>query len=177
VYSVLEMVAKRALVLAIIIFAISTRTATSQAATVPAKDNLYSLALQASILQMEKEWGHLGHSALDEGVPTDYRRMIVEKDQNITDELPTAFQDHSIEYLDDQELIGRYRKLKNSFEILRIGPMRNEGTVFKIVVSTYWVSYKKRRLEFAYSDWSDVQFRYDCEQGEFVITSVKLGGI
>ncbi len=169
--------AKRALVLAIVILAISTRTLLPLSAPVPATDNLYSLALQTSILQMEKEWGHLGRSALEEGTPTDYRRMIVQKDQIITDGLPTAFQDHSVEYLDDQELIGRYRKLNNSFEILKISPMRNEGTVLKIVVSTYWFSYKKHRLEFAYSDWSDVQFRYDCEQGAFVIASVKLGGI
>jgi hypothetical protein len=73
--------------------------------------------------------------------------------------------------------IGRYRKLNNSFEILKISPIRNEGAVLKIVVSTYWFSYKKHRLEFAYSDWSDVHFRYDCEQGAFVIASVELGGI
>jgi hypothetical protein len=171
------MPAKQALVLATVIIAISTSTAIPQAAPVPAKDNLYSLALQASILQMEKEWGHLGHSALEEGIPTDYRRMIVQKDQIITDGLPTAFQNHSVEFLDDQELIGRYRKLNNSFEILKISPIRNEGAVLKIVVSTYWFSYKKHRLEFAYSDWSDVHFRYDCEQGAFVIASVELGGI
>ena len=67
VYSVLEMAPKRELVLAIVSFVISAYTATSQTVSVPAKDDLYSLALQASILQMEREWGHVGHSALDEG--------------------------------------------------------------------------------------------------------------
>lgn len=177
VYSVLEMAPKRELVLAIVSFVISAYTATSQTVSVPAKDDLYSLALQASILQMEREWGHVGHSALDEGIPTDYRHMLVRKDPILTDGLPTAFENHSIEYLDDQELVHRYLKLNNSFLVLKIAPIRNQGTVLKIVVSTYWFSYKKHRLQFAYSDWSDVEFHYDCKQGAFVITSVKLGGI
>jgi hypothetical protein len=171
------MVPSRALVSAIVTFVIFVLTAIPQTAPLPARDSLYSLALQASILQMEKEWGHLGHGALEEGIPTDYHRMIVLKDPIITDGLPTSFENHSIEYLDDQELIDHYRKLNNSFEILKIGPLRNEGSVLKIVISTYWFSYKKHRLLFGYSDWSDVEFRYECEHGAFVITSVKLGGI
>jgi hypothetical protein len=173
----LEMAPKRVLVLAIVSFVIYAHTATSQTASLPTKDDLYYLALQASILQMEREWGHLGHSALEEGIPIDYRRMLVRKDPIITDGLPTAFENHSIEYLDDQELIDRYRKLNNSFLVLKIAPIRNQGTVLKIVVSTYWFSYKKHRLQFGYSDWSDVEFRYDCKQDAFVITSVKLVGI
>jgi hypothetical protein len=171
------MAPKRVLVLAIVSFVISAHTATSQTASLPANDDLYSLALQASILQMEREWGHLGRSALEEGIPTDYRHMLVRKDPIITDGLPTVFENHSIEYLDDQELIDHYRKLNNSFLVLKIAPIRNQDNVLKIVVSTYWFTYKKRRLQFAYSDWSDVEFRYDCKQGAFAITSVKLGGI
>lgn len=170
------MVPERLLVLALVIFLIFAPSAIAQTAPVPTQDNLYSLALQASILQMEKEWGHLGHAAF-EGIPPDYRRMIVQKDPIITDGLPTAFENHSISYLDDQELVDRYHKLHNSFEILKIGPIRNEGTVLKIVVSTYWISYKKHRLGFSYSDWSEVEFHYNCEQGAFVVNSVKLGGI
>lgn len=177
VSSIHEMAPNGVLVLAIVLFVISARTGIAQPAPLPAKDNLYSVALEASILQMEKEWGHLGHSALEEGIPTDYRRMLVRKDPIITDGLPTAFENHSIEYLDDQELIDRYHKVNNSFLVLKIAPIRNQGTILKIVVSTYWFSYKKHRLQFAYSDWSDVEFRYDCDQGAYVINSLKLGGI
>ncbi|MGA7560699.1 MAG: hypothetical protein WBW12_17405 [Terriglobales bacterium] len=142
-------------------------------------NNLYSLALKASILQMEKEWGHLGHSAFEDKieVPTDYRHMLVLKDPIITDDLPTAFENHSMEFVDDQELVDRYRKLRKSFAVLKIGPIRNQGSVLKIVVSTSWFSYKKHRRQFDYSDWSDVEFHYDCGQGAFSISSVKLGGI
>ena len=142
-------------------------------------NNLYSIALKASILQMDKEWGHLGHSALDDEirVPTDYRHMIVRKNSIITDDLPTTFENHSVEFLDDQELVERYRKLKKSFAVLELAPMRNHGGVLKVVVSTYWFDYKESRMEFGYSDWSSVVFRYDCGLGAFVIDSVKLGGI
>ena len=141
--------------------------------------NIYSLALEKSILQMEEEWGHLGHSALDDEVkiPTDYRHLLVRKDPIITDDLPTAFENHSIEFVDDQELVDRYRKLNKSFAVLKITPIRNQGNVLKVVVATYWFTYGEHRLEFAYSDWSNVEFRYDCGQDAFVISSVKLGGI
>jgi hypothetical protein len=171
-----KMASKQALVLAIVSFVISAHTAVAQSASAPPKNDLYSLALQASILQMEKEWGHLGPSAF-EGIPPDYHHMIVQKDPSITDKLPTDFEGHSIEYLDNQELIDRYRRLNKTFETLRVGPIRNEGAVLRITVSTWWFSYKKHRLLFGYSDWSDVEFRYDCEHGTFVIASVKLGGI
>lgn len=128
---------------------------------------------------MEKEWGHLGHSAFEDEIeiPTDYRHMLVRKDPRITNDLPTAFENHSIEFLDDKELVGRYGNVKKSFAVLEVAPIRNHGSILEVVVGTYWFSYKKHRLQFAYSDWSDVEFRYDCERGVFVVNSVKLGGI
>jgi hypothetical protein len=149
------------------------------AQTSSTKDNLYSRALEASVIEMEKQWGHLGHSALDDEVqiPTNYRRMIVHKNPIITDDLPTAFGNHSIEYLSDQEVIERSKKVKKAFAVLKIGPIRNEGAVLKVVVSVYWFSYKNHRAQFAYSDWSDVRFHYDCERDTFFMASVKLGGI
>jgi len=174
--SFIEMASRQALALAIVSLVFSAPTTIAQAASAPAEDDLYSLALHASILQMEKEWGHLGPSAF-EGIPPDYHHMIVQKDPSITDKLPTDFEGHSIEYLDNQGLIDRYRRLNKTFETLRVGPIRNEGAVLRIVVSMYWFSYKKHRLLFGYSDWSDVKFRYDCEHRTFVIASVKLGGI
>lgn len=142
-------------------------------------DNLYFIALRASVLQMDKEWGHLAHGALEDEIeiPTDYRHMIVRKTPMITDELPTAFENHSVEFLDDQELVERYRKLKKSFAVLEVAPMRNQGGVLKVTVFHNWFDYKENRMEFADSDWSNVEFRYDCGQGTFVIDSVKLGGI
>lgn len=142
-----------------------------------AEDNLYSLALKTSILQMEKDWGHIDDSVLGEEIRTDYRHMIVEKESLITDGLPTEFADHSVEYLDHEGLVARYRKLGKSYATLVIRPIQNEGPRLKVAVVVYWVSYKKHRLELGLSDWSNVEFRYDCDQQQFVVSSVKLGGI
>jgi len=37
------------------------------------ENNLYSMALKTSILQMEKEYGHMDDSVLGENMRTDYR--------------------------------------------------------------------------------------------------------
>lgn len=50
------------------------------------------------------------------------------------DDLPTVFENHSIEYLDDQQLIDCYRKLNRPFVVLKIAPIRNQGTVLKVVI-------------------------------------------
>jgi len=142
-----------------------------------AENNLYSLALKASILQMEKDWGQIDGSVRGEEIRTDYRHIIVEKDPLITDGLPAEFDNHSVEYLDHEGLVARCRKLGKSYAALVIRPIQNEGPMLKVAVVVYWVSYKKNRLELGQSDWSHVEFRYDCNQQQFVVSSVKLGGI
>jgi len=142
-----------------------------------AENNLYSLALKTSILQMEKDWGHIDDSVSGEKIRTDYRHMIVEKDPLITDGLPAEFDNHSVEHLDHEGLVARYRKLGKSYATLVIRPIQNEGPMLKVAVVVYWASYKKHRLQLGLSDWSNVEFRYDCGQQQFVVSSVKLGGI
>jgi hypothetical protein len=133
------------------------------------------VALKTSILQMEKDWGHIDDSS--PGVRTDYRHMIVAQAPPITEGLPTEFENHFVEYLDYQALVDRYRKLGKPFAVLEIHPMQNEGTTLRIAVVVYWSSYKKRHLLRGVSDWSDVEFQYDCDKKQFVVSSVKLGGI
>lgn len=141
------------------------------------EDNLYSIALKASILQMEKDYGKMDDTVLGERVRTDYRHMIVEEDPLITKGLPTEFEGHVVEYLDNPALIERCRKLRKPYASLVIRPMKNEGKIVKIAIAVYWVSYKNNRLQLALSDWSNVEFQYDCDKQQFVISSVKLEGI
>jgi hypothetical protein len=158
--------------------ALMTVTVPAQTPSSQAADrNIYSVALKASILQMEKEYGHMNDSVPGESVRTNYRQMVVEKDPVITDALPTEFDGHAVQCLDSKGMIERYRKLGKSYAILRVRPIQTQANALKIAVVVYWVSYKKHRLQFDLSDWSDVEFRYECEKQEFVISSVKLGGI
>ena len=100
-----------------------------------AENNLYSLALKTSILQMEKDWGHIDDSVGGENIRTDYRHMIVQKDSQITNGLPAEFENHFVEYLDRQALIERYKKWGKSYAALVIEPMQNEGRILKIAAN------------------------------------------
>jgi hypothetical protein len=156
---------------------IAVSVSTQSEPTKHAENNLYSLALKTSILQMEKDEGHIDDSVHGERIRTDYRHMIVEKDPLITDGLPSEFDNHSVEYLDHDGLVARYRKLNKSYPTLVVRPIQNEGPMLKVAVVVYWVSYKEHRLQLGLSDWSNVEFRYDCGQQQFVVRSVKSGGI
>jgi hypothetical protein len=144
----------------------------------PAKeDNLYSMALFASIAEMEKSWGRIDDSDGRSGIRTDYRHMLVEKDPEITDRLPSQLGGFRVEYLDRQAQIERYKQLRKEFSILRIHPIQSEGSRLKIQVSVSYLKYEKGRLDLGLSDWSDVDFRYDCERQSYVVSALKLGGI
>lgn len=141
------------------------------------EDSLYALALKTSIFQMEKEYGHIDDTVLGERTRTDYRHMIVEEDSLITKGLPTEFENHFVEYLDSQALLERYKKSGKSYATVVIQPMQNEGKILKVAVVVYWVNQQTGHLQLELSDWSNVEFHFDCDKQQFLVTSVKLGGI
>jgi hypothetical protein len=138
-------------------------------------ESLYFVALFASLEKMAKEWGHFNVDSKTR-VPTDYRRMVVERDE-ITSHFPASFGIYNLSYLDSAGLIDRYRKVKKEFSILKAHPAQVEGERVKISYTLHWVSYRKRNLQIGLSDWSDVFFRYDREKAKWLIDEVVLGGI
>ena len=149
-----------------------------QEKSAPAKEeNLYFKALQASLVEMNKEWGYIDDSDGGSQVRTDYHHMKVLAVPGITDDLPEQFGEYRMEYMDDQKLIAKCNELRKEFSVLKIWPMKSEGPNLKISVSVYWVSYKHKKLMFGVSDWSEVEFRFDCQNQSYVVANVKLGGI
>ena len=145
---------------------------------IPAKkDNLYSMALFASVSEMEKSWGHIDDGDGGRRIRTDYWHVLVEKDPEITDGLPSQQGDYRVEYLDSRGQMDRYKKQRKEFAILRIRPMQSDGSLLKVQVSISCLTYKKHKILLTISDWSNVEFRYDCDNQKFVISSVKLAGI
>jgi hypothetical protein len=134
------------------------------------ENTLYAKALFASVAEMQKQYG-------EQKEAPDYHHMFVEADPSITDGLPSESAGYRIEYLDDKGQTARYQKLKREYPILKIFPIEDEGATLKVGITVYYFSYKNRRLMYALSDWSNVEFRFDCDKQEFVISSVKLGGI
>jgi hypothetical protein len=54
--------------------------------TAAKEESLYSKALFASIVEMEKSYGHIDDSDSGTRIRTDYHRILVEKDLGITDD-------------------------------------------------------------------------------------------
>jgi hypothetical protein len=141
------------------------------------EENLYSKALFASITEMEKSWGRIDDSNGRGGIRTDYRHMLVERDPEITDHLPSQLGDYRVEYLDSQAQIDRFKKLRKEFSILRIHPLQSEGSRLTVQVTVSYLKYEKGKLNLGLSDWSDVEFRFDCERQNYLVSAVNLGGI
>ena len=153
------------------ILAIALAMASSLLGQDQVKENsLYAKALFASISEMQKQYGNQKEAP-------DYRHTLVESDAQITNGLPAASADYRVEYLDTKEQVVRYQKLKREFPILKIFPIENEGGKLRVGINVYHFSYKGGRLLYALSYWSSVEFRFDCGKQEFVVSSVKLGGI
>jgi hypothetical protein len=141
------------------------------------QDNLYAVALAASVTEMEKQWGYIDDGDHGSRIRTDYHHVRVRKNTEITDDLPTDLGDFHAEYLDDQALIGRYKSAGKEFSVFEIHPMRTTGSQLKIQISVSWVSNRNGGLILAISDWSNVEFGYDCEKQAFRVSKVVLGGI
>jgi hypothetical protein len=139
------------------------------------QDNLYFTALFASLDKMAKDWGGIDDGS-DHRLRTDYHRMIIEKN-DVTEMLPENLGAFRVEYLDEDELIARYRKLNKEFPVLSIHPITNNGVKLSIKIALSWFSYKEKTLTYALSDWSNVEFHYDCENRKWTMDEVKLSGV
>lgn len=145
--------------------------------TSPSKDTLYSMALVAGVAEMQKQWGYIDDGDQGSRIRTDYHRLIVRKNPEITDDLPSESDEFHFEYLDDASLLGRYNKVKKGFSILEVHPIHDRGPTLKIHISQSWVESHRGHLWIGISDWANVEFRFDCQQQTYVISDVKLGGI
>ena len=159
------------LILTVIVFPASSQE------TSEAEDNLYSLALVAGVDQMQKQWGYIDDGDRGSKIRTDYHHLIVRKNPEITDDLPSQSEEFHFEYLDDAALHARYKQLKKSFAVLEVHPIHDNGPTLKIHIAQNWVESRQGRLVIAISGWANVEFRFDCKQQAYVISDVKLGGI
>ena len=132
--------------------------------------NLYLQALSACVEKQAQEYGKLG-------LERDYLNRIVEHNIFLTQKLPAQIGEYRIEYLNGDELVAKYKRLRKRFPILSMRPMVNEGGMLRIGLADYWFSYEKRALTFSLEGGCNVFFRYDCEQRVHVIDKVDLWGV
>ena len=91
-------------------------------------NNLYAVALFASVREMDKSWGNIDDSDITKGLRTDYKHVFVESSLSTTDSLPSQDGEYRVEYLNKLGEIDRCKKLKKPFAILTIEPMQSDGT-------------------------------------------------
>jgi hypothetical protein len=142
------------------------------------KNDIYAIGLMSGLEAMSKEYSHI-----DMGIPgqrqrIDYKHIIVRMDY-ITGRFSSILKSdkYKIEYLNDKQLIERYKKVKLEYPVLMIQPAEVEGNRLAVTLTLYWMSYKKGNLQFGLSDSCTTYFRFDCEKREFILDEVKLGGM
>jgi hypothetical protein len=144
--------------------------------------NLYERALSACVTEQLTQYG-------DQGSETRLRLMnrIIERNDLLTDKLPTQVGEIKIEYLDRQAIIDRYRKKRDDkkrdkesraeIPVSVISPIWNEGTILKISLRDWYVSYKKRVFNYALEGGCIVDFKFDSQLDDFAITKTDLWGV
>jgi len=101
----------------------------------------------------------------------------VEENTDLLTSLPSSLDSYKIEYLDEQDLIERYRKSHKDIPVLVLRPMQSDGDKLIIPITDYLVAYKKNRLNYALEGGCRVEFRYDCEKKWYALTRVELWGV
>ena len=151
---------------------------------IPADDagrttNIYVVALTEAAKEMDRQWSQYSGSVATDGnrIPTDYRHLVVAKEDSVRSDYPSVSDQIRFEYLTNSEIHARRRKLRKDFTFLRVCPATVEGPRVKVVVAQDWVTIVKGKPGVAISDWAAVFFRINPDTGQFRIDEVKLGGI
>lgn len=141
--------------------------------------DIYAVALTAAAMEMDRQWSRYSASVAVDGnrIPTDYRRLVVAKDDSVRTEYPVISGQIRFEYLTNSEIHARRRRLRKDFTILRVCPATVAGERVKVFVAQDWVTIVKGKPGVAISDWAEVFFRINPDTGQFRLDEVKLGGI
>lgn len=106
-----------------------------------------------------------------------YLNVLVEKDLQLTEGLPTTIGKNSVEYLDYAGRVDRYKRLRSELRIIVLRPAKNAGNTLIFSFSEYLWSIKGNKTYYALSDGARVSMKFDCIKQEFVVDSVELWGV
>ena len=93
---------------------------------------IYLRALSACVEKQAQEYKNLGGGR-------DYLNRIVEHNIFLTQKLPTQIGEYRIEYLNGDELVAKYKRLRKPFPILSMRPIVNEEGMLRIGLGDYLV--------------------------------------
>jgi hypothetical protein len=141
------------------------------AQTEPVKSDFYFRSLSAC-LQARSEDHKNSDTRRDQG------SVIVLREKHITRGFPTSVGMFRVEYLDGAALRRRHAQLKADFPVVGIAPVEMRGDLIVVRCSIYSFTVRttmlvRRKLVLGEFGGWDVQWRYDCISGKYVIGGVK----
>ena len=102
----------------------------------------------------------------------------VQRDDALTESLPSETGRFRIEYLDPAAIEKQYQQRKKPVAVVVVRAMSNEGDTTLIVrFMEYQVSVRGNRIEMALEGGAVVRLVHDCEARKFVVAKVELWGV
>jgi hypothetical protein len=100
------------------------------------------------------------------------RKVMVLDDHDFIHGLPAKIGEVQLEYLQDSALRTRYAQLKRDLPVIALAPMQNRGEVLVVRCWSYSVKVQKKKMILGVLGGRDVEFRFDCTAGKYVLDRV-----
>ena len=102
--------------------------------------------------------------------------IFVEKNYLFAQSLPCSIRSYEIEYLDEVD-IRTHLKHRKELTLVRIVPLRVNGSDFFVNVIPFKVSYKKKNFNYINGGGLGVKFEYDKKINGLKYKSSEMGGM
>ncbi len=146
-------------------------------------ETLYTRGLQACLEKEIEEYSSFSDR--------DLRKVVVERNFDLTRKLPNKLGQIELQYLDDVDLVEKYKALpkaerERGIPFIKIFPLSDKDDKLIFAYNTYWFTYSetggfftRRKFNFsrALEGGCHAEITFDTLQKKFVIEEVKLWGV
>jgi len=101
------------------------------------------------------------------------RANNVIQDVHVAENFPSKIGSLTIEYLTDNLLLERYRRIGKGFPIVEILPMRNSLGLLVVGCAEYRVEVRHGKLVLGVFGGYEIHWQFDCSKHEYVSVNVK----
>jgi hypothetical protein len=161
---------KKTIAIALTIFLISSIDVFAQTLKEASEDSLYFKALSVYLNEAAKKYANIKTAR-------DYNKIIIQKDENLTANLPNNIGSQKIQIKDLSDIRDEFRRGKVKVPVTVVRPMENEGEKLIIRFTEYWVNFTDKKTEFSLEGGCKVEFLFDCTKRKYVINKVEFWGV
>jgi hypothetical protein len=127
--------------------------------------SLYELSL-AAYIEAKAQQGGSGNSTI-------VLSNCVLNDSHVIETFPTKIGQSTIEYLNEEAIIERFKKLGKEFTVVAILPMRNRDGLLRVGCAEYRAGVRHRKLVLGVFGGYDIHWRIDCSKNQYVKVKVE----